>query len=455
MDTIATEMKENKMGTMPVKKLLFSMAIPMIASMLVQALYNIVDSAFVAKLSEDALSAVSLAFPMQNLMIAVATGTGVGVNALLSKNLGARRFEGANKAANISLFLAVINWIIFIFVGLFVSGIYLRGQTSNAAIISQGETYLKICLVGSFGLFGQVTFERLLQATGRTVLSMISQLVGAIINIILDPILIFGLLGAPAMGVAGAALATIIGQFCGMFLGMYLCVTKNDEIKLRIKDALPTVAYLKQIYFVAIPSILMVSIGSIMVFGMNRILDGYTKTALAVFGSYFKLQSFIFMPVFGINNAMIPIIAYNYGARKRERILETMKTSAITATCIMIVGFAIFQIFPDKLLRIFDASDYMLEIGVPALRIISFSFILAGFNIVTGAVFQALGNGLYSLTVSICRQLLALLPIALVISIVFKDLSKIWFAFPLAELIAVILTFIFFNKLKSKKLNFG
>lgn len=456
MDTMATEIKENKMGTMPVNKLLFSMAIPMIISMLVQALYNIVDSAFVAQISEDALSAVSLAFPMQNFMIAVATGTGVGVNAMLSKNLGAQRHDVANKTANVSIFLAIVNWLVFVVIGIFCTNIFLRGQTSVQAIIDYGDTYLRICLIGSLGVFGQVTFERLLQGTGRTVYSMISQLVGAIINIVLDPILIFGWFGVPAMGVAGAAIATVIGQFAGMGFGFYFNLKKNHDLQLNLrslKAILPDFQMLRNIYYVAVPSILMVSIGSVMVFFMNRILNNFTPTAIAVLGSYFKLQSFIFMPVFGINNAMVPIIAYNYGARKKARIMETMRICIISATVLMTLGFLAFQFLPDKLLAIFNASESMLEIGVPALRIISPSFLLAGCCIIMNSVFQALGNGFYSLLVSVSRQLLALLPIAYAISL-FGNLNQVWFAFPLAELVSTTLVFVFFKRIKREKLNF-
>lgn len=449
----AAEPRENKMGVMPINKLLLSMSIPMMVSMLVQALYNIVDSAFVAQINENALSAVSLAFPMQNFMIAVGTGTGVGVNALLSKSLGAKKQELADKTANVSLFLAVMNWLFFVVIGLSFVGVFLRGQTDIPEIIGYGTTYLRICMLCSFGVYAQIAFERLLQATGRTFYSMITQAVGAVVNIIMDPILIFGLFGLPAMGVAGAAIATVIGQIVGMLLGLYFNLKKNTDIHFNLKNVLPNRFILKSIYTVALPSILMVSIGSVMIFFLNRILAAFTTTAIAVFGVYFKLQSFIFMPIFGLNNGMIPIIAYNYGARKRERILETIKLSICYAVSIMLAGLLIFQTLPDKLLALFNASEYMLEIGVPALRIISISFLMAGYAIVTSSVFQALGNGIYSLIISAARQLVVLAPVAYLLA-QFGDLNKVWFAFPIAEVACVIICTLFLKQIM-KKLDFA
>ncbi|WMI80512.1 MATE family efflux transporter [Anaerotignum sp. MB30-C6] len=452
MSSVATEIKENKMGTMSVNKLLFTMSVPMIISMLVQALYNIVDSAFVAQISENALSAVSLAFPMQNFMIAVATGTGVGVNALLSKSLGAKKFDTANKTACVSLFLAVMNWLFFVIICLIFTKPFLIGQTNVPEIIQEGETYLRIVLIGSLGIFLQVAVERLLQSTGRTVYAMITQCVGAVVNIVLDPILIFGLFGLPKMGVAGAAYATIAGQIIGCIVGILLNIKRNHEIHIEFKNILPNKFILKSIYIVAIPSILMVSIGSIMIFCMNRILDSFTPTAIAVFGVYFKLQSFIFMPVFGLTNGMIPIIAYNYGARNKLRITQTIKMSIITAVVIMVAGFALFQLVPHKLLAMFNASENMISIGVPALRIISFSFLLAGYNIITSSVFQALGNGVYSLITSIARQLVVLMPAAYFLARL-GNLNNVWLAFPIAEIMAFILCTIFIVRIV-KKLNF-
>ncbi len=446
------ESRENKMGTMPIGKLLFTMAIPMIISMLVQALYNIVDSAFVAQISENALSAVSLAYPMQNFMIATATGTGVGVNALLSRSLGAKKFEKANKTANISIFLAFVNWLFFVILGILSIDAFLSSQTDVAEIIDYGHIYLQICMIGSGGIFMQVAMERLLQGTGRTIYAMISQATGAIINIVLDPILIFGLFGMPAMGVAGAAYATIIGQICGACFAVYLNIRKNKDIQLNLRNILPTADILRTIYRVAVPSILMISVGSVMMFFMNGILNSFTSTAIAVFGGYFKIQSFIFMPVFGLNNAMVPIIAYNYGARNKDRIMQVSKLSILVATVIMFLGLAAFQLIPHLLLGLFNASEHMLDIGVPAFRTISISFIFAGFCVVSGAIFQALGNGLYSLITSVARQLVVLLPVAYLLSLS-GDLHLVWLSFPIAE-IASVACCIYFLKSIYKKLDF-
>ncbi len=452
MSSITAQPKENKMGTMPVNKLLLNMSLPMMIAMLIQALYNIIDSIFVAQISENALSAVSLAFPMQNFMIAVGTGTGVGVNALLSKSLGAKRIKIANKTANISIFLVFMNWLLFVCIGLFVSVPFLKGQTNVAEIVTYGDIYLKICCVASLGIFAEIALERLLQATGRTFYTMVTQGIGAVINIILDPILIFGMFGLPKMGVIGAALATVIGQFVAAGLALYFNLKKNHEIQFAWKNMLPQKFILAHIYKVAIPSILMVSIGSVMMFFMNRILAVFTTTAIAVFGVYFKLQSFIFMPIFGMNNGMVPIIAYNYGARNRERITKTIRYAVVYAVCMMLLGFALFQIIPGKLLLLFDASDAMLAIGIPALRFISISFLLAGFNIISSSVFQAMGNGVYSLIVSVIRQLFILVPVAYVLSRT-GILDIIWLAFPIAEVCAALLC-VFFLKKILKLLNF-
>lgn len=452
MSSLTTKPTENKMGIMPVNKLLLNMSLPMMIAMLIQALYNIIDSIFVAQISENALSAVSLAFPMQNFMIAVGTGTGVGVNALLSKSLGAKRIKIANKTANISIFLVFMNWLLFVCIGLFVSIPFLKGQTDVAEIVAYGDIYLKICCIASLGIFTEIALERLLQATGRTVYTMVTQGIGAILNIILDPILIFGMFGLPKMGVIGAALATVIGQFVAAGLALYFNLKKNHEIHFSWKNMLPQKFILAHIYRVAIPSILMVSIGSIMMFFMNRILATFTTTAIAVFGVYFKLQSFIFMPIFGMNNGMVPIIAYNYGARNKERIIKTIRYAVMYAMSMMLLGFALFQIIPDKLLLLFYASPSMLGIGVPALRFISISFLLAGFNIISSSVFQAMGNGVYSLIVSVIRQLFILVPVAYLLSRT-GILDIIWLAFPIAEVCAALLC-VFFLKKTLNLLNF-
>lgn len=444
-------LSENKMGVMPVPKLLVTMSLPMIISMLVQALYNIVDSMFVAQINENALTAVSLAFPIQNLMIAIAAGTGVGINALLSRNLGERRFDSADRTAQNGIFLAIISYIIFAIVGGLGSRMFFRTQTGNSAILEYGTQYMFIITVLSIGIFMQITLERLMQSTGRTIYNMITQGTGAIINIILDPILIFGLFGLPRLEVAGAAVATVIGQLVAVAMSLYFNCKKNKEININMKQFRPHIGTIANIYKVGFPSIVMQSIGSIMVFGMNKILLLFSETATAVFGVYFKLQSFIFMPVFGLTNGMIPIIAFNYGARNKKRIVDTIKLSIIIAVGIMIIGLGIFQLLPETLLRIFDASEYMLSIGIPALRIISLSFIFAGYCIIVGSVFQALGNGVYSLIVSIGRQLLVILPTAYLFARLI-GLHAVWWALPIAELISLTLSTILLKRIYDKKI---
>lgn len=444
---------ENKMGVMPIKRLLFSMSVPMMLSMLVQALYNVVDSIYVAQLSDYALTAVSLSFPIQNLMIAIASGTAVGVNALLSKSLGEKNFDTANKAANTSLFLAFASSIVFIIFGFLFAETFFTVQTDIPEIISGGKDYLSICCIFSFGIFGQVMCERLLQSTGRTIFTMITQTTGAVINIIFDPILIFGLLGFPAMGVAGAAIATVAGQIVGLILGLFFNFKFNPEIKIKLSEIRPHTDVVKKIYIVGIPSIVMMSIASVMTFMVNKILFRFTYIATTVFGIYMKLQSFIFMPVFGLTNGMIPIIAYNYGAKNRERIKQTFKIGVITAFAVMLCGTVIFHIFSVPLLRLFDATDEIIAIGVPALRILSLCFVFAAYGITCGSVFQALGNGVYSLMVSFTRQILFLVPAAYLLSLTGK-LNLVWFSFPIAELSAMILSTVFLIKIFRKKLTF-
>lgn len=433
------------MGTMPVNRLLLSMAVPIMISMLVQALYNVVDSIFVSRVGENALTAVSLAFPVQSLMIAISVGTGVGINALLSRSLGEKNFDEADRAANNGVFLAVMGSLVFMLFGFFFAKQFFLSQTSDPEIIGYGVQYLQICTIFSIGMFGQMTFERIMQSTGKTMYTMVTQGAGAILNIILDPILIFGLLGMPAMGVSGAAVATVIGQCVAMLLALFFNLTKNKEIKLTIKGFRPNGGTIKRIYAVGIPSIIMQSIGSVMVLGMNNILMSFSSTATAVFGVYFKLQSFVFMPVFGLNNGMVPIISYNYGARHKHRMVKTMKISVMYAVAIMLVGLLIFQAGPGMLLGMFNASEDMMGIGTIALRTISWSFLFAGFSIVISSVFQALGNGMYSLIVSVVRQLMVLLPIAWLLS-KSGNVNLVWLAFPLAELIAAIVTALFMKK---------
>lgn len=442
---------ENKMGTMPVNKLLVSMSLPMIASMLVQALYNVVDSVFVAQISENALTAVSLAFPIQSLMIAVSSGTCVGINALLSRSLGEKRQKEANLSAVNSVFLAFVSYLVFALMGIFGSHLFFASQTENREIVEFGTQYLTICLIFSFGIFMEMTFERIMQSTGRTIYSMVTQGTGAIINIILDPIMIFGLFGFPRLGIRGAAIATVTGQIIAMILAVWFNHKKNRDVQLSFKGFKPDGRIIAKIYEVGVPSIVMQSIVSIMTFGMNKILIMFSETAVSVLGIYFKLQSFIFMPIFGLNNGVIPIVAYNYGAGHKRRIMDTIKLSTFIAVGIMLIGLIIFQVFPEGLLKLFNASDHMLEVGVPALRIISTSFLFAGYCIILGSVFQALGNGVYSLIVSVARQLLCILPLAYVFARV-AGLHAVWYSFPLAELISVTLTTILFRRIYVKKL---
>jgi putative MATE family efflux protein len=436
---------ENKMGTMPINKLLVNISLPMVVSMLVQALYNIVDSVFVAQIDEYALTAVSLAFPLQNFMIAVAAGTGVGVNALLSKRLGERRLDEANLAAGNSVFLAGCNYLLFLLIGIGFSDFYFRVQTDIPEIIAYGKIYMFICTACSFGLFGQFCFERLLQATGRTVCTMITQTTGAVLNLIFDPILIFGWFGFPKMGIAGAAAATVFGQIAAMFFGFYYNQKKNKEIRLSVSAIRPQKATLQQIYAVAVPAILMQSIGSVMTFFMNKILLGFTSTAAAVFGVYFKLQSFIFMPVFGMNNGLIPIVAYNFGAGYRDRIVKVMKSSMAAAVVIMLAGLITAELIPEQLLLLFNASEQMLTIGVFALRVLSLCYIFAGVSIVASGLFQGLGKSVYSLVLSVIRQLVILIPAAYLLSLTGR-LEAVWFSFPLAEIASLLVTLLYLKK---------
>ena len=445
------ERRENIMGTQPINRLLPSMAFPIMLSMLVQALYNVVDSVFVSMVSENALTSVSLAFPVQNLMIAVSVGTAVGINALLSRRLGEKNFEAANKVAENGIFVTVLSWAVFAVFGAACSGLFMGAFTQNAEILAGGTDYMWIVTVFSLGLFMSVTMERVLQVTGKTVYQMISQMTGAVVNIILDPVFIFGWLGLPAMGVAGAAWATGIGQFCGMAVGIGINHVKNHEVRLNFRRFRPDWHSIKGIYQVGLPSIIMQSIGSVMTFGMNKILIAFTETAVSVFGVYFKLQSFVFMPVFGVTNALVPIVGYNYGARSSQRIQQATRLSLLMTTAIMALGTVIFQVAPGPLLSLFSASDTMLSIGIPALRIISVSFCFAGVAIVFSSVFQALGDGMLSLVMSAVRQLLLLLPCAFVLAKL-GGLDAVWFSFLIAEVASVTLAVVFYRSLYNKKI---
>ncbi len=442
---------ENKMGTMPIGRLLINMALPLMISMLVQAMYNVVDSIYVSRISESAVTALSLAFPVQNLLIGFATGIGVGVNALLSKSLGEGNTDRANRCAGNGFFLVMIATLAFVIFGAFFSRSYFRMQSTVAETVDGGSEYLAICTIFSLGLFVQVLGERLLQSTGRAFYSMIVQLVGAVVNIILDPVFIFGQFGMPAMGIAGAAIATVIAQWIAALLALYLNHRVNHDLHITFKYMKPHSDVISPILAVGVPSVIMMGIGSIMTFGMNQILQGFTETATGVFGIYFKLQSFFFMPVFGINNATISIIAFNYGARSSKRITETLRKATLSAFTIMLLGVLSFQLFPDQLLSIFNPTDDFLVMGRSALRIISLSFPLAAVGIALSASFQALGNGLYSTYTALCRQLIALLPAAYLLSLS-GNVNLVWWSFPIAELVSFLVTILLFARLYRKKI---
>ena len=438
--------RENKMGTQPIAPLLAGMAVPMMISMLVQALYNVVDSVFVSRISQDALNAVSLAFPLQNLMIAIGGGTGVGMNALLSRSLGEKDQDRADRAANTGIFLFLCSAVLFGLFGVAFSRTFFLAQTDIPSIVNYGTAYARICLGLSIGIFGQFCFERLLQSTGRTLYSMVTQIIGAVINIVMDPVLIFGLFGFPRMEVAGAAAATVLGQIVAACLGLFMNLRYNHDIHLSLRRVRPDREIIRETYRVGLPSIVMQSIGSLMTFGMNKILISFTDTATAVFGAYFKLQSFIFMPVFGLNNGMVPIISYNYGAARLDRVRKTFQLTAATATVIMCIGCAAFNLIPGTLLGFFNASEEMLDIGTVALRVISWSFLLAGFDIIAGSVCQAIGNPVYTLIASVCRQLAALLPVAWLLARFTGNLDLVWLCFPISELVSLALSIFFLRR---------
>ncbi|MBR5542552.1 MAG: MATE family efflux transporter [Oscillospiraceae bacterium] len=438
-------LRENKMGVLPIAPLLAGMAVPMMISMLVQAFYNVVDSIFVARISENALSAVSLAFPLQNIMIALGGGTALGMNAILSRALGEGDRDMVDRSANTGIFLFILSAIVCALIGIFATRPFFLLMTDVAEIVEYGVDYASICLIFSFGIFFQFCFERLLQSTGKTNLAMITQLVGAIINIILDPILIFGLLGMPRLGVSGAAIATVAGQIIAAIVAIIINGRTNHEVRISIKKIRWDTFVAKRIYTIGLPSILMQSVGSVMNFCLNRILISFSTTATAVFGAYFKLQSFIFMPIFGLNNGMVPIIAYNVGAKKPGRVKRTITLSIVAAVSIMAVGTLAFEFLPKTLLGFFAASEEMLAIGIPALRIIATHFIIAGFCIITNSVCQAIGNPAHSLFISICRQLVVLIPAAWLLSKT-GILNLVWLAFPIAEIASLILCLIFLKK---------
>ncbi|MGN0242029.1 MAG: MATE family efflux transporter [Candidatus Weimeria sp.] len=439
-------MPENKMGVMPVKKLIVNMSVPMMISMLVQALYNVVDSIFVAMLSENALTAVTIAFPLQNLMISVGAGTGVGINAMLSRALGEKKFEKSDSAANTGVLLAFFSAIVFLIIGLTCTVPFINTQTNDPKIRQLGYTYLRIVTTIGIGEFMQVTFERLLQSTGRTMLSMASQITGAVINIIFDPVFIFGIGIFPKMRVAGAAYATVMGQCIAACLGLFLNLRFNSELHFSLKKIItPHARVIRRIYAVGVPSILMMAIGSVMTYCMNMILKAFSSTAIAVFGAYFKLQSFFFMPVFGLNNGMIPVLAYNLGAKKKDRINEALRFALKLAVAIMLCGTLVFELFPKQLLSLFSPSAEMIRMGVPALRTIAIHFPIAACGIVMGSIFQAFSRSIYSLFVSLGRQLVILIPAAWLLAQT-GNVNNVWWCFLIAECVSFILSLIFFKK---------
>lgn len=447
----ATTLKENKMGVMPVGKLLMNMALPMIISMLVQALYNVVDSIYVSRISESAVTALSLAFPVQNMQIGVAVGIGVGINSLLSKSLGEGNQEAANRTAGNGMVLMLIATAAFMLFGMFGVRPYYEIQSAVAETVEGGIAYTRICCLLILGSFLQIYAERLLQATGRTVLTMVTQATGAIVNIILDPVFIFGWFGLPAMGMAGAAIATVIGQWTGALLGLYFNEKHNPDVQFGRRYAKLDGNIVRAILTVGIPSIIMNSIGSIMNFGMNQILQGFNETATSVFGIYFKLQSFFFMPLFGLNGATISIIAFNYGARKPERIMKTLKLACSAGLGLMVFGFLIFQVAPDLLLSLFNPSETFLLIGRSALRTISWSFPIAAVCIILSASFQAMGNGMYATITAICRQLVVLLPAAYLLRLT-GNVNMVWLSYPIAEIASGAATVYFFIRIYRQRI---
>ena len=435
---------ENKMGVMPIGKLLVNISLPIVLSVLVQAAYNLVDSIYLSRIDEDALAVISIAFPMQTLMFSVASGTGVGINAMLARRLGEKRFREADAIAQNGLFVVILSWLAFVAFGLFFARAYYSFQTSDPEIVAMGGDYIRICTVFSFGLFVELTYEKFLLSTGKTALSMIAIMSSAITKIIFDPLLIFGLWGFPALGVTGAAVVTVLGQFVGMIVAVVLNTKFNKEVTVLRRGFRPSSSSIAEIYKIGIPSIVMSSVGSVMTFGMNRLLLSYTSTATAVFGAYFRLQGFLVQPLFAINNGVVSIVAYNYGAKKKDRIVKTIRLSITAAVVMLMFSFTVMQLFPDRLLSLFNASPEMLKIGITAFRVITLSYLTAGPVIILSAAFQALGRSLWSLLVSVIRQLAVLLPCAYTLSALY-GLSAVWWAYPVAETVALILSIIFFR----------
>ena len=452
--TAAPDLRENKMQTMPVGKLLFTMALPLAISMLVQALYNVVDSIYVSQVSESAVTALSLAYPIQNLLIGFSTGVAVGVNSLMSRSLGGGDRECANRTAGNGIVLMLACVVLFMLFGFFAARPYFAMHSEVTETVEGGAAYISVCTVFCMGIFTEVLCERMLQATGKTIYTLFTQGLGAVINILLDPVFIFGKFGIPAMGIAGAAVATVIGQWIAAILAIIFNITANRDIQFRLRYLRPEKKVVKQILLVGVPSLVMIAIGSVMSFGMNQILLGFKdlgETAAGVFGVYFRLQSFFLMPVVGLNNAAISILAFNFGAKQPKRIMEALKKGIGAAIVIMMVGVLVFQLLPDQLMSIFKPSESFRTIGVSALRIISIHFPLAAVCILLGASFQALGDGIYSTVTSLCRQLFALLPAAYLLSLT-GNVNAVWWSFPIAELVSLLASVLFFHRIYQQKI---
>ena len=446
------ELSQNKMGTARMFPLILSMAVPAMFSMLVQALYNIVDSYFVSQVSEKGLAAISLAFPIQNLLIAFGVGTAVGVTSLISRRLGQGRQDEADSAATHGILLSLCTYVLFALYGAFFTTPFFRMFESDPEIVQMGDTYISICCIFSFGLFVEISLEKILQATGNMIWPMIFQLVGAVSNIILDPILIFGMFGMPAMGVAGAAIATVGGQIIAMIFSIVVVVLREHAVRITFRGFRPHWRTVRDIYTVGLPAIVMQSIGTVMTMALNGILSAFSTAAYTVFGLYFKLQSFVFMPVFGLTQGLMPIMGYNYGARNKKRLLSALKQGCVIALIIMTLGLLVFLLFPAQLLGIFNASRELLEIGVPALRIIASCFLFAALGIVSSTLFQAVGRGVYSLIVSLMRQLVVLVPAAWVLARITGEVNAVWWAFPIAEVFSLIASIFLFLRLYRKEI---
>ena len=440
---------ENKLGTMSIPKLLFQVSFPIVISMFIQSMYNLVDSYYIGKINEEAFTAIAIAFPIQNIMIGIGVGTGVGMNSLISRYLGEKNFDRANKTAENGLTLALLYGLLLFILSRFLPRPFVSAQTTNENIINYGVDYLKIVMGLSIGVFTQIFLERTLQSTGRTIYTMLTQLTGAVLNIILDPIFIFGYFGLPAMGVKGAAVATVTGQIIGAICGSFFQHKFNPDITMKKLSFNPKI--IKDIYIVGIPSMITITIQSFTIYVLNKMLSGISTSAIAALGAYFKVQSFVFMPIFGINNGLVPIIAYNYGAKNEKRIIKSIKLAMVTVTVMTLIVSGLIMSFPREILKIFSASGKMLEIGIPMLRICALSYVFAGISVVGASVFQAFGNGILALLDSILRQLIVLLPVAY-IAVTYFTVNEIWWGYVIAEISSVFFIAYFMNTFVRRKI---